>query len=188
MRIRPRPRETLIRRQFASGYVTVPPTLSIGIGGENVLTSNISEGAGKIAFNVNSDVALSEAVTLRLTVTAHDDYGISKTQDVTIASASNTKATEIEFNQLNTAVGKREIVVALPSTVSGYDIDDTKSKVTFTIHDDENSKMTGPLYVVALDPASKVVQVAGKGTATHGGRQVQKVWNGPPRRNRGKRH
>ena len=154
-----------------SQKVEVPPTLSLDVSSNDAasatptLTANVSEGTRQITFYVNTDATLTTALTtLNLTVAAHKDYGISSTHSV--ASGTSNVAIEatnassglqtIVFNDLTTNVGKRTVTVSLPSAVEGYQIHETRSKLTFTIHDDENTKATGKPTILVRQKAGEL--------------------------------
>ena len=163
----------------SSPSVDAPATLSISLptGGdhvaENNTDSNDAQGvtAPSFIFNVTSDGTgnFPNALSFKVKVSGASHLDLPNEVDVNIPTgqsrgADNPVSTYVGFSNRNGAQGKQTVTLTLPSSVAGYRISDDNSVKVVTIHDDENSKMTGPLYVVALDPVSKVVQVAGKGT------------------------
>ena len=140
--------------ELDSGSVRVPPTLSIV-----ATTTEISEG-DDIVFTVNSNADLTEGLEVRVSIDTSNAPGVnleaSATVTIDVDTDTDADAVETTLSTSNTtpAEGKQTVTVSLPSALSGFNIDDDASSVTFTVLDTVGVEATGK-------PVIRMVQAAG---------------------------
>ena len=151
---------TLVMKAVAemldSGAVNVLRTLSITASG-----TDFAENAGSLGFTVTSDAPVSAALKVSVSVSGPSDLELTSPVDVTIASAASGMSGTVTFSDVEGAQGPRVVTLSLPSSVDGYLISSDMNTAMVTIHDDENSELSGMPTILRLGEAA---QTAGSET------------------------
>ena len=151
---------TLAERTIYSSTVYVPPVLRILTDDTDDPDADDKKAAvsesGQLTFYVravNTSLA-SPGLTLDTeikTTSGPTDIDLPSTKSVTLVG--QTVTVNVGFSNRTNAQGPRVVTVSLPESIDGYKIDAEYNTVTFTIHDDEDTKATGnPVIVLRQDP------------------------------------
>ena len=146
------------REKASSDPVEILRTLSVSS------TADVAEGAETgIVITVTSDSAVTATggLTVPVTISGPSDLGLPATVNVTIAKDATTGTATYALSDVAEAQGKREVTLSLPSTVTGYLVSSTANEFKVTVHDNENSEITGTPTILQLGAA---VRTAGGNT------------------------